>query len=245
MSGADHDDEDLDVLAATYVAGLMSEDEARAFETRLASDPRVRAACKRQRERFLELDVAAAPAEVSDGLWSRIETGLGAQPRVASLAQRRAASPNAPMTRHVPNRREFWRGFAAASLVAMIGAGAIRVTLWPSPPKLVVVLLDAEARPVSLVEAFEGQRIRVVPLGQIEVPQGRTLQVWTLPDPQTGPVSMGLMPAVTATTLEGPPLPAPKLEQLYEITLEPTGGSPTGRPTGPIVGKGFAKAPQI
>lgn len=123
--------------------------------------------------------------------------------------------------------------------------GLLWASLWPAPPQLVVVLLDAEARPVSLVEAYEGHKIRIVPLGAIEVPQGRTLQVWTLPDPATGPVSMGLLPAVTATTLTGPPLPVPKREQLYEITLEPVGGSPTGKPTGPIIGKGFAKAPQI
>ena len=60
-----------------------------------------------------------------------------------------------------------------------------------------------------------------------------------------GPVSMGLLPRVAATTLEGPVLPAPKPDQLYEITLEPAGGSPTGKPTGPIIGKGFAKVPQI
>lgn len=241
MSGLDPEDEDVDVRAATYVAGLASDEEARAFEALLATDPRVRAAYSRQRDRFLELDTAAAPAEVSDDLWSRIDGGLTTQPSVTALSQRRAKPAAAP----AQSRREFWRGFAAASVVATIGAGAVRATLWPAPPKLVVVLLDSEARPVSLVEAFEGQRIRVVPLGRIDVPSGRTLQVWTLPDPQTGPVSIGLMPAVTATTLDGPPLPAPKLEQLYEITLEPAGGSPTGRPTGPIIGKGFAKAPQI
>jgi anti-sigma-K factor RskA len=56
---------------------------------------------------------------------------------------------------------------------------------------------------------------------------------------------MGLLETVRATLLEGPTLPAPRANQLYEITLEPAGGSPTGRPTGPIIGKGFANAPRI
>jgi anti-sigma-K factor RskA len=60
-----------------------------------------------------------------------------------------------------------------------------------------------------------------------------------------GPISMGLLPGPGTSVLTGPSLPDPKPDQLYEITIEPPGGSPTGRPTGPIVGKGFAKVPQI
>jgi len=244
MSGADDRSEDLDVLAATYVAGLLDAAEAAAFEARLAVDPAVRHALKSARDRFLEIDVTAAPVVPSAGLWSRIEGGLGAQPAVISLSQRRQPQATATVTR-ASRRGGFWQGFAAASVVALVAAGSVWATLWPAPPRLVIVLLDAEAQPVSIVEAYEGQRIRVVPLGRIAVPAGRILQVWTLPDPVTGPVSMGLLPAVTATTLDGPPLPTPKLDQLYEITLEPAGGSPTGKPTGPIIGKGFAKMPAI
>ena len=41
----------------------------------------------------------------------------------------------------------------------------------------------------------------------------------------------------------GARLPEPKAGQLYEITLEPAPGSPTGRPTGPILVTGFARYP--
>ncbi|WP_407815360.1 anti-sigma factor domain-containing protein, partial [Staphylococcus aureus] len=44
--------------------------------------------------------------------------------------------------------------------------------------------------------------------------------------------------------LDGPALPTPRDNQLYEITLEQAGGSPTGRPTGPILAKGLAKFPR-
>ena len=43
--------------------------------------------------------------------------------------------------------------------------------------------------------------------------------------------------------LTGPELPEPASGQLYEITLEPAPGSPTGRPTGPILVKGFVRPP--
>ncbi len=59
-----------------------------------------------------------------------------------------------------------------------------------------------------------------------------------------GPVSLGLVDGASSTRLDAPNLPRPKDAQLYEITLEPAGGSPTGRPTGPILAKGFAKLPR-
>jgi len=236
--------DDLEVIASAYIAGLLSDEEMRSFDAQLAIEPALRLALKAARERLLEFDVSVEPAQPSGELWSRIEQSLGSQPNVESLAQRRGDMAKIKADAGARNRG-FWRGFAAASVAAAVLAGGAWTTLRPTHPRLVVVLLDSEARPVSIVETFDGQRIRIVPLDDIAVPPGRTLQVWTLPDPATGPVSMGLLPAVTATTLQGPTLPNPQHNQLYEITLEPSGGSPTGRPTGPIIGKGFAKVPQI
>jgi anti-sigma-K factor RskA len=70
------------------------------------------------------------------------------------------------------------------------------------------------------------------------VPSGRTLQVWTLPSRERGPVSVGLMDRPRTLELDLKDLPRPGSNQLFEITLEPAGGSPTGRPTGPILFKG-------
>jgi anti-sigma-K factor RskA len=67
------------------------------------------------------------------------------------------------------------------------------------------------------------------------------MQVWTLPSREMGPMSLGLLEDAHSATLRGPALPRPQDAQLYEITLEQAGGSPTGRPTGPILAKGFAK----
>ena len=70
------------------------------------------------------------------------------------------------------------------------------------------------------------------------------MQVWTLPSQDMGPVSLGLLDAARSAVLDGPDLPQPREDQLYEITVENEGGSPTGRPTGPILVKGFAKLPR-
>jgi anti-sigma-K factor RskA len=157
----------------------------------------------------------------------------------------RAWQSKVPPRAAAPSRRGFWQGFAAASILGLAGGGVAYMQIKPPATRLIVVLLNDQAQPVSIVETLDDQRIRIVPLTAIDVPADRTLQVWTLPDPATGPVSMGLLESVSETLLRGPDLPTPKLDQLYEITLEPAGGSPTGRPTGPIIGKGFARVPQI
>lgn len=246
-NGSDTPD-DIDVLAGEYVLGLMGKAERPAFERRMLAEPEVQAAVAAARERFLELDTVVEPVAPSRELWGRIEAELGASngAEVVSLDARRSEREAKSAAAGAPSQRgAFWRGFAAACVMCAIAAGAVYSQIKPQEPRFIVVLLDSESKPVSIVEALAGQRIRVVPLGRFDVPAGRTLQVWTLPDPATGPVSIGLLPDAGSAVLEGPALPAPRHDQLYEITLEPAGGSPTGRPTGPILGKGFARAPQI
>lgn len=243
MTNGGQRDDDLDALAGEYVLGLLSPEDASAFENRVDQDPNVRVALARTRERLLEIDLRAPSRTPSAELWPRIEARLEDVPSADVVAM----PSRAPEPRGVSFRKSaapFWRGFAAASIVALLVATAAFFASERSEPRLLVVLLNENAEPVSIVEAFDGHVVRVVPLAELPVPQGKTLQVWTLPDPDTGPVSLGLLPTGRAQRLLGPDLPTPKIDQLYEITIEPAGGSPTGKPTGPIVGKGLARMPR-
>lgn len=234
------DEPTLDVIAGEFVLGLMSPGEEGDFEARLAGDAALKAALREARERFLELDLTADAGHAPDAVWDKIRLKIDAAP-----AQGKVVAFGA---KPVPAKRSgYWQGFGAASLAASIVAGmatvALKQTLRPPSPSVVVVLLDAQAKPGAIIEAFNDDSVRVVPLENFTVPEGRVIQLWTLPDAKTGPVSIGLLPGVHETKLVGPSLPKPKPDQLYEFTLEPAGGSPTGRPTGPILVKGFAKQP--
>jgi anti-sigma-K factor RskA len=111
-------------------------------------------------------------------------------------------------------------------------------------PQVIAILVDDKGAPRVLVEDFGNASARVTPLSDFSVPADRSMQVWTLPSKEIGPTSLGLLDGWRTATLDGHGLPAPHEEQLYEITLEQPGGSPTGRPTGPILVKGFAKVPR-
>jgi len=243
-NGADQP-HDMGLEAGEYVLGLMDDGARAAFEARLAADPELRRLVAAERERFLELDLTASGPPPSAELWERVDREIAHEPSNVVDLTARQRTQAAPTASARLSRRGFWQGFAAASVLALIGGGVAYMQAVPPAPRLVVVLLNDQAQPVSIVETLDDKRIRVIPLTAIDVPANRTLQVWTLPDPATGPVSMGLLESVRATLIEGPVLPSPRPDQLYEITLEPAGGSPTGKPTGPIIGKGFARVPRI
>lgn len=220
-----------------YVLGLLEGADREAFERQLAQSEELAAAVAKLRGRMHALDDTATTLPANPALWARIEAQLGDRP--STPIETRVARPANN------NRWMQWTGIAASMLVSLgLGYLAGTATVTQRQPVMVAVLVSEDAmQPGAIVEAFADDSVRLVPLDRFEVPEGRVLEVWTLPDPATGPVSLGTLNNPQTINLTGPDLPPPMSGQLYEITLEPTGGSPTGRPTGPILVKGFAKAP--
>jgi anti-sigma-K factor RskA len=219
-----------------YVLGLIEGEALVSFERRLAAEPELAAAVDRLRQHLAKLDDTVMPIDANPLLWQRIEAQLDTPPAVSPPPPQRAANDNGWLRR---------MGVAATVLVAL-GAGYLAgATMQSAPqPRLIAVLLNEDGtQPGVIVETFADDSIRLVSLDLAERPDDRVYQVWTLPDPETGPVSMGIFDEPGTMRLTGPDLPLPEDGQLYEITLEPSGGSPTGRPTGPILVKGFARAP--
>ncbi|WP_157955867.1 MULTISPECIES: anti-sigma factor [Devosia] len=220
-----------------YVLGLLEGTEAQDFEARLASEPELAAAVTKLRAQLQTLDDTAGELPVDPALWQRINARLDAP-------KDEPAQP-APLRPANDNRWTRRLGMAASILVALAVGYLTGTNLTTSrqPVMIAVLLTEDGSEPGAIVEAFADDTIRLVPLDLTARPADRVYQVWTLPDPETGPVSMGIFDDPATLSLSGPDLPPPEPGQLYEITLEPSGGSPTGRPTGPILVKGFAKSP--
>jgi anti-sigma-K factor RskA len=224
--------------ADAYVLGLMEDDERRAIEAEMDVDQELAHAVGEARDRFFELDMVGPTSPVSDDLWSRIEARLGPQ-------QTTSRSPD-PRPAVNDNRLAWWRGVGiSAAAASLLLVGALSYTLLrQAEPQVVAILMNAEGEPVVMIEDFGNDTAKVIPLTDVSVAADRSLQLWTLPSRDTGPVSLGVLDGWRTAMIEGPDLPGPMEEQLYEITVEPLGGSPTGKPTGPILGKGFAKMPR-
>jgi anti-sigma-K factor RskA len=228
MTDAGHPD---DVLAGEYVLGVLEGEERATFEHRLARDRELQMLVAAWRARFAPLDATAAPVTPPAELWRRIETSVG----------RGVVDAKPGLIERIWSNLGFWRGasFAGAAAALLLAVALAFFAGRSTQPMLVAVLQGADASPNAIVEVARDGRISVVPLKEFEVPPGRALQVWTLWDQARGPVSVGLIDRPRRANFQRADLPA-RDNQLYEITLEPAGGSPTGRPTGPVLGKGYA-----
>jgi anti-sigma-K factor RskA len=232
-------------LIGDYVLGLMEPADALAFEAAMAADAELARAVAKLSEQFTALDDTAEPEAVSGALWGRIEAQLATVPQDAKVV------PLRPRAKPAGSPRPTWQLLPMAASV-LVAAGVGYFAGWvnqPQPPAatapivIAILLSETDQSPGAIIEAYADDRVRVVPLEAFEVPEGRVLEMWTLPDPATGPVSLGRFDSPQSIVLSGPDLPLPSAGQLYEITLEPAPGSPTGRPTGPILVKGLAQVP--
>ncbi len=228
--------EDRDALAMEYAVGLLEAHSAR-IEELMEDDPVLASRVNHWRGHFSELDMTALPISTPAGLWRRVQETIVQFPPEPAPKRRRAANPSG-IWQNLPLWR--WSAIcaAAASLLLLLGL-TMQILQTPSPAVMVAVLQQDDGKPGAIVEAFADGSVRLIPLQQIDVPRGRALQVWTKRNDAEGPISVGLIDQARTLKLDLGRLPAPGSGQLFEITLEPENGSPTGRPTGPILMKGL------
>lgn len=218
-------------LAADFVLGALDAKDQAQAERLMLTDSAFAQDVEAWRRRLSDLDMSAAPVEAD--LWSRIEGSIAAPAAEAAAAERRPS-----LWSSLPAWRAIGLVASAASLIFAIAFGvALREA--QRTPAMIAVLVDGD-KAGAVVHVFNDGRAVLLPLTDIAVPPDRALQVWTLPSRERGPVSIGLMEQTRTLSLALENLPATRGDQLFEITLEPKGGSPTGRPTGPILFKGLA-----
>jgi len=224
----------LDALAAQYALGTMSPRARRRLAALARSDAGVAAAIRGWELRLAVLTEAlpgvVPPPRVWAGIRSRL--GLGADASAGSLqASGRWWTSLA-----------LWRGLAFVGFVAALALGLVLLAPQSeqADQRIVAVLAGADAKPALIASADRGGRfLTVKAVGDVAVPAGRVLELWALP-PGRDPRSLGLIPA---TGLARIPLAAPAgatLEGIpaMAVSLEPPGGSPTGKPTGPVLYSG-------
>jgi anti-sigma-K factor RskA len=231
--------EDRSAAAGEYVLGTLMPDELQAFETALAGDGALRAEVGYWQDRLLGLTRRCPPAaRLPAGGWARIEARL----RASAAPARAAASAGTPPWWQ---RLGLWQGLSGVAVAAAVMLGSsllLREALPPAPQiRYVAVLQDprggANGWVVEMTQAGgHSGELRLVPLRpDFQVPPDRVLQFWTKAPGAAGPSSLGLVPAGGVTSLPLQQLPALQADQLFEITLEPPGGSTLGRPTGPVL----------
>lgn len=233
--------------AGEYVVGTLTPTEKAAFEARLAQDRDLQAEVYAWQDQLLSLNQRVTPMAVRPELWHSLMSRLGVStPVVPPLAVPRAApdAANEPVWRSVG----FWRATSAFALAASVVMGTALLTQRlpdagapagvpvAQATRYLAVLQGPDKATGWVVEAVAGDALRLVPVGDTPpVPEGKTLQFWTKPEGAKGPTSLGLVKAGQTYVIPVSALPGLGSKQLFELTLEPAGGSTIGRPTGPVL----------
>lgn len=236
-------------IAGEYVLGTLSAASRREVERRLPIDDALRADVYSWQENLLPLAALAPPVQPSVQLWQRIAgsvqgvaaTSMAAEPS-PPVQPRRVAQPSALQSRWTNwwDSLNLWRGLAGSGFATAAVLATVLVTRMgaaPAPQYLVVLVAPQDKAPGWVVQASAqdaGRQISLIPLGRDAVPAEKTLQFWTKGDNWNGPVSLGLVQPGQTIKIPLDKLPPLQPNQLFELTLEPSGGSPIGKPTGPI-----------
>ena len=241
-----------DRLAAEYVAGLLRGPARRRFEALLPAHATLRTAVRAWQDRLMPLTASVAPQQPSPAVWQQIEQRIDGGTSTTAAA---AAGESPAAWR----RLAFWRGFAGVASVAAVALAVALAVPGPAQPPLVVVLGPATPPPAdaggggavvpaSFVASVspDGRAMVTKPIANVRIEPNRALELWALPRPRPGqtpegPRSLGLVKPDGATVVQRGRV----LDDVdaLALSLEPSGGSPTGKPTGPVLYVGKLPAP--
>lgn len=231
--------------ALEYVLGALSEPQKSQFEATLNSDVTLQQKVNDWQNRLLPLTDALPPQNPSAHVSVRIERSLDA---LSALKKELNATNVQPWWTTAWLNLPLWRAAALASVLGFVALGvqmefSQSLVVQPAQPIYMAVLVTPQDKaPGWVIQANHAKQIQLIPLGVMHVPAGKALQFWTKADSWSAPVSLGLVQSGQALTVMLDQLPPLQANQLFELTLEPEGGSPTGKPTGPIqsIGRGVA-----
>lgn len=231
------DPQDRSLAAAEYVLGTLDAQDHAALHARLDVDATLRAEVYAWQDRLQPLAARVPPAEPDAALWHQIASRLNAAqaPAPVELAH---TTPQPAANDDLWRQVRRWRATALVGMAASLMLASALVLRPADEPVRYITLLQAPDTQLTgwVVESITDDRIRLVPIVAAgAVPAGKTLQFWTKPQGAARPTSLGLVRPGERVDLPVLRSHGVGEQQLFELTLEPEGGSPTGLPTGPIL----------
>lgn len=263
MTPQEHEEQVAD--AGEYVIGTLTDAERQAFEARMQADASLQREVHAWQDRLLGLTARLAPVALPPQLWPRIAArlGAGAGPLFQAPTQGGATASGAPAAANDPawSGVRFWQLVSGLSMAAAVVMASVLVSqrltghdrsqqvAQAQAPRYLAVLQSPDkpgagwvVETVASADTQPGEAaIRLVPLGANDnIPEGKTLQFWTKPEGAKGPTSLGLVKPGQVVVVPMRQLPGLAERTLFELTLEPAGGSPYPKPSGPILYVGRA-----
>jgi anti-sigma-K factor RskA len=142
--------------------------------------------------------------------------------------------PPAPKPRQAWHERLLvWRAATVILLILTILLAARALIPHGGTRQVAAIGPTGAPAPLFLAETDTAGHLVITPLATIAVPNGRDLELWTVPaDHATPPSPLGVLPP-NGRRFDLPTLP-PEGTQLL-VSMEPRGGAPGGSLTGPVL----------
>lgn len=218
-------------LIGEYVLGLLEEPEATEVRELIESDRNAARMALEWERHLLELSDELPAQTPSINVWERIQQSIGWTPA--------SADEDSTAASRWWDSLGLWR-LTTGALALLVVLSWLPGVLRDAPPSAAtytaVLQAPGEAASPGWVVNIDAQgTLSLSSLVDDEIPEDRSVQFWTLIDPADGPRSLGLIEPGERVTLSAEQIGAVQAGQLFELTLEPAGGSPLDRPTGEVL----------
>ena len=229
-----------DQLAAEYVLGTMPKRVRQRFEALLKTNPQMRKSVAEWEARLTPMASSVAEIKPPRRVWQTIQNKVsGKQPANSGW-----------MPTNWWGSLGFWRATAGFAMVSLLALGLLVLAPAEIEPTadsmMVVVMEDEQSRVPAMTVSWEPGgdhnyrvlRLRVI--GHAEMAPDTAWELWMLPAEDRPPISLGLITTHELQTLRVPKSLAQPLDHAWGLgmTVEPKGGSPTGKPTNPMLYSG-------
>src|SRR6185437_10616146 len=228
-------DDDPSLRYAEYVLGVLDADVRADVERALASSEAATTAVELWRRRLLPLAAEIAPREPPAHVWLRIRSALQLD---APGHEQRGGRPG------FSENLRFWQrlSLATSALAAACIVALLLVARHPAPtvPYMASTLAQTNGR-IGWTATMDIAKARliVVPAAPQSFSAGRAPELWLIAKGEK-PVAVGIISASRPVTLTLVPALRSRVgpTAVLAVSVEPSGGSPTGQPTGPVIAMG-------
>lgn len=223
-----------EVLAGEYVLGVLSLEDRQKVERRMRSDRQFAAIVSRWEQNLSEFNEEYEMVTPAKSVFPKIERRIFGE---------------AALGAHLWNSLVVWRSVALGSLFLAAGVLVFTITnngiSQPVPGKQLTASLAGQNSAINLLADYDAAsgRLRVTPVAAGK-PEEKSLELWLIrgTDPAE---ALGVLPQTGEGEIVLPQELHGKLTEgaIIAVSVEPFGGSPTGKPTGDVVASGTIHFP--